>query len=170
MRLIGRTPKVTSDLAEELANLTLISAEAAGDGEFGKSAELRRVAWQAFIEAEAKHQLRVAHATRGRTFQVFNTGVLVLAWRIEKWKLRFKPTWTGPAIVIAHEPSSSEVHQNASSGTKEPPRPGSAVWVVMGGRVIKAAPEHLRMASTLEMPNTTSRTLQNPLPTTCKRS
>ena len=70
--------------------------------------------------------------------------------RIEKRKLRFKPTWTGPAIVIAHEPSSSEVQQNSNSGTKEPPRPGSVVRVVMGGRVIKAAPEHLRLASTLE--------------------
>ena len=77
MRLIGRTPNVTSDLAEEPANLPLISAEAAGDDEFGKSAELRRIARQAFIEAEAKHQLRVAQATRGRTFQVFNTGDLV---------------------------------------------------------------------------------------------
>ena len=52
--------------------------------------------------------------------------------------------------MIAHEPSSSEVQQNASSGTKVPPRPGSVVWVVMGGRLIKAAPEHLRMASNLE--------------------
>ena len=64
MRLIGRTPNVTSDLAEEPANLPLISAEAAGDDEFGKSPELRRIARQAFIEAEAKHQLRVAQATR----------------------------------------------------------------------------------------------------------
>ena len=50
MRLIGRTPNVTSDLAEEPVNLLLISAEAAGDDGFGTwtSAELR----QAFISSK----------------------------------------------------------------------------------------------------------------------
>ena len=61
-----------------------------------------------------------------------------------------KPSWMGPALVLAQEPSRSERRPGVHLPQDGPVRPGSVVWVVLANRLIRAAPEHLREASTLE--------------------
>ena len=51
-----------------------LTAEGCAEDEFGKSAELRRMARHSFLEAEAKHQARIAQASRNRAFKADNTG------------------------------------------------------------------------------------------------
>ena len=90
-RLIGRTPLTTLDIGQELDNLPLITDELCAEDEFGKSAELRRMARHSFLEAEAKHQVRVAQASRNRAFQVYHTGDWVTVWR--QMHKTHRPRW-----------------------------------------------------------------------------
>ena len=73
-RLLGRSPLVTPDVGQGPENLPLRTAEGCAEDDFGKSAELRRMARHSFLEAEAKYQVRAVQASRHRAFKVYNTG------------------------------------------------------------------------------------------------
>ena len=129
---------VTLDVGQEPENLPLLTAEGCAEDEFGKSAELRRMARHSFLEAEAKHQVRVSQASRNRAFKVYHTGDWLYVWRQQHKTHR--PRWVGPCTVICHEASHSSPPRGFPS---TPGRPGSIVWIISNGYILRACPEHL---------------------------
>ena len=92
-----------------------------------------------------QHQVRVAQASRNRAFKVYHTGDWVYVWRQQRRTHR--PRWVGPCTTISHEAS----HSSPPRGFPNAPgRPGSIVWIISNGYILRACPEHLRPASPLE--------------------
>jgi len=101
----------------------------------------RKKAAQAFIEAEARTMLRLASNARARELKTITPGDVVYYWRVGKAAgAKAKGRHRGPARVLAVEPPEGE-------GSKAT----SIVWISHGTSLIRAAPEHLRQATPLEI-------------------
>ncbi len=62
-----------------------------------------------------------------------------------------KPTWMGPGVVLAHEKRQRMHGEPPEPEADQRLFPGSVVWSSLGGRLIRSAPEHLRLASEEEV-------------------
>eukprot|EP00971_Amphidinium_carterae_P063033 1247326-Amphidinium_carterae.1 len=88
--------------------------------------ERQTAAATAFIHAEAQSILRLALHARSRTITSVEVGQFVYYWRQDHARGRYH----GPAKVLAVEKS--------------------VIWLAHAGALVRAAPEHLRMATSLE--------------------
>jgi hypothetical protein len=116
------------------------------DGGFGDNIKAMAAAEQSFSRFQAKARLARAEAAGRRPMKHFVLGDLVFYWRKQvqggqgrgfSWSGQF----IGPARVLAVETREDEQGRL---------RPGSCVWLHRAGRLIKAAPEQLRQASSRE--------------------
>ena len=115
------------------------------DGGFREDIHIRRTATQAFAEEVAKRRLERAERSGHRRLADYVPGDLVYFWR-KQVPLKEKTTqsvgrFLGPARVLATET------RKDSEGNL---RPGSIVWLHKAGRLLRAAPEQLRLASPYE--------------------
>jgi len=96
--------------------------------------DLRIRAQTLFLKHRAHEQIQSALRARTRTLKVYEPGMNVMVWRTGKGT-KSKPgkdgKWLGPAVVLTH--------QRNANGTF-----GKVVWVSLGGRLYRVAPEHLR--------------------------
>ena len=102
--------------------------------------ELRISAQTQFLKHQAHERIQTALRAKTRKYQVFEPGQTVMLWRTGKGT-RTKPgkdgRWLGPAIVL--------IHQRSSNGSY-----GKIVWVSLGGKLYRVAPEHLRTTTERE--------------------
>ena len=115
------------------------------DGGFKEDIQARMTATQAFAEEIAKRRLERAQRSGTRRVVDYVPGDLVYYWR-NQVPLKDKTTqsvgrFLGPARVLATET------RKDSEGNL---RPGSIVWLHRAGRLLRAAPEQLRPASSYE--------------------
>ena len=96
----------------------------------------RAIAAQAFHAAEAKTLLRLAMHARSRTIRNPQVGQSVYYFR--RGKGAKKPSYYGPAKVIAVEPPNGDTLTS------------SVIRLSHAATLIRAAPEHLRAATPLE--------------------
>lgn len=112
---------------------------AEGDRFFEEHSQRKGAAARAFIRADARPLLKLAKHARGRRLQNPQPGDTVYYFRRGKGRGNNKGTYYGPARVLVCEP---------------PLRPDgkttSVVWIVHGQTLIRAAPEHLQIATKLE--------------------
>ena len=99
----------------------------------------RTKAAQVYIYADARSLLRLAAHARSRTIMEVQPGMIV--YYLRRGKGAKKPTYRGPARVLAVEPPEAG---NECRGT-------SVVWLSHAGVLIRAAPEHLWMATPVEV-------------------
>jgi len=111
------------------------------DSPFVRHLQRRHQAASAFLEAEAKTILRLASHARSRELKTISPGDVVYYFRVGKGAgAKAKGSYRGPARVLAVEPP-----EGAGS------RSITVVWLSHGAQLIRAAPEHLRMATPLEI-------------------
>ena len=103
--------------------------------EFEQHLHRKTTAATAFIKAEARTMLRLALAARSRRIRDPEAGQIVYYYR--RGKKRVESGYRGPARVIA-----VERHPERAVAT--------IVWLAHGTTLVRAAPEHLRMATPLE--------------------
>ena len=140
-RVFGYTPSMPGDILmnrEEESNLMHHSMIEMGDVTLQRQAKMRECAGRAFFSAECAAALRRAIASGPRKVQHFEVGQLVYFWSVghfNKVAVHHSATrrpnhqfWNGPCRVVA---------------TQYP----SSVYVSYQGRLVKAAPEQLRLAS-----------------------
>jgi hypothetical protein len=143
-RVFGFTPAMPGDILmsrEEEDNLTHHSMIAMGDVTLQRQAKMRECAGRAFFSAECASALRRAVASGPRKVQQFEVGQLVYFWSIGHFNkvavhhsASRRPNhqfWNGPCRVVA---------------TQYP----TSIYVSYQGRLVKAAPEQLRLASSDE--------------------
>ena len=112
-----------------------------GEDEFLKHVQRRKVAQQHFIEADARSMVRLASLARARTVFDVQAGDIVYYFRRGRRQGRTNlGVVLGPAKVLA-------VERPGSQGVATP----TVVWLGHGIQLIRAAPEHLRRATPLEV-------------------
>ena len=110
-------------------------------GDYEQHIIRRATAATAFHEADARSIIRLASAARSRTLPNPQVGDIVYYFRRQKGKKdRATPGYRGPARIIAVEP-------NVNSEVIAP----AIVWLSHAGTLIRAAPEHLRRATPVEV-------------------
>ena len=143
---MGRSPDEWGRLFESEIDGFPIHPQQMHDGGFKESIKAMSTAEQSFSKYQAQARLARAEAAGKRPLKSFVPGDLVFFWRKQvpgggekgfSWTGQF----VGPARVLAVETRQDESGQL---------RPGSCVWLHRGGRLLKAAPEQLRAASTRE--------------------
>eukprot|EP00435_Cladocopium_sp_Y103_P035426 s3103_g9.t1 len=143
-RVFGYTPAMPGDVLmsrNEEDNLTHHSMIEMGDVTLQRQARMRECAGRAFFSSECSAALRRAVASGPRKVQHFEVGQLVYFWSVGHYNkvavhhsASRRPNhqfWNGPCRVVA---------------TQYP----SSVYVSYQGRLVKAAPEQLRLASSDE--------------------
>ena len=144
---LGRNPDEWGKLFETKIDGYPIHPQQMVDGGFQETIKAMGIAEKSFIEFQVKSRLARAEAAGQRPLKSFHPGDLVFFWRKQvpgggdkgfSWNGQF----VGPARVLA-----VETRQDADGKL----RPGSCVWLHRGGRLIKAAPEQLRPASSREV-------------------
>jgi len=105
----------------------------------------------AYLKWKSIAQIQRAERARNRVLQKFNPGDPVMVWRRGKGTTRregqgsgegpWSGQWRGVGRVLAQQ---TKVGVNGSR------TPKSIVWVVIAGRLLRCAPEHLRPASRRE--------------------
>ena len=113
-------------------------------------------AMMAWLQAEAESRVERAQNRRTRVVQHWPSGTRVCHWRADVPSLGSLPTirhgstailnkhkgaWLGPAAVLAQEMGRSQEQHAEAHGT---------VWIVVQGRLLRRAPEHLRHLSERE--------------------
>ena len=102
--------------------------------------ELRLNAQKHWLKAKAHERLLIAQRAKTRTLVVWKPGTKCMVWRAGKGT-KTKPgwggKWLGPGIVL--------IHQTTSDGG-----PSKVVWISLGGRLYRVAPEHLRQTTERE--------------------
>ena len=134
-RVLGYSPKVPgSELLGGHHDQAVREWAYMGDAQIQRSQSMRLAAAKAFHEADCKQAIQNSlHAGR-RSIDEFEAGNTVYFWRKATGGKIAKNTarhWKGPAKVVLTSPP-------------------SAIWVTYRGHIVKAAPEHLRMASSEE--------------------
>ena len=115
--------------------------------EFQREAERRAVAEQALSDWQAKERVRRAMNSRTRPTCSYMPGDLVYFWRTQEAGKSNKHPGTshgrflGPARILAME---------TRHGPGQESRPGNAIWLVRGRRLLKCSREQLRPASPRE--------------------
>ena len=143
---MGRTPDEWGRLFEGKVTEHPIHAQQMIDGGFAENIKAMAIAEQSFSRHQATVRLERAKAAGGRPLKSFVPGDLVFYWRKQvqggqgkgfSWRGQF----LGPARVLAVETREDEQGRL---------RPGSCIWLHRSGRLIKAAPEQLRAATSRE--------------------
>lgn len=141
---LGRAPdlqgRFTENHLQEVPNVLCENAT----GEFQRNVKRMKTAEQAMSEFVHNDRINRAKNTRSYQPEMFHPGDLVFVWRVQnRGSAAAGRTggFTGPARVLATETRVTE------EGTY---RPGSAVWLIRGSRLIKANPRQLRRASVRE--------------------
>ena len=113
-------------------------------------------AMKAWLQAEAESRVERAQNRRTRTFLHWPSGTRVCYWRADVPSMGSLPTirqgstavlhkhkaaWLGPATVLAQEKGRRQEQHEEAHGT---------VWIVVQGRLMRCAPEHLRHLSERE--------------------
>ena len=102
--------------------------------------ELRLNAQKHWLKEKAHERLLIAQRAKTRTLVVWKPGTKCMVWRAGKGT-KTKPgwggKWLGPGIVL--------IHQTTSDGG-----PSKVVWISLGGRLYRVAPEHLRQTTERE--------------------
>ena len=113
-------------------------------------------AMKAWLQAEAESRVERAQNRRTRVVQHWPSGARVCYWRADVPSMGSLPTirqgstailnkhkgaWLGPATVLAQEMGWSQEQHEEAHGT---------VWIVVQGRLLRCAPEHLRHLSERE--------------------
>jgi len=112
------------------------------EDEFFSHVKRRARAAKHFHEAEAKTILRIASLAKARQLSSVNPGDIVYYFRRGKAAgAKKKGSFRGPAKVLAVE---------TPEGGKES-KAITTVWLAHGSQLIRAAPEHLRAATPLEV-------------------
>ena len=140
-RVFGFTPAMPGDILmsrDEEDNLTHHSMISMGDVTLQRQARMRECAGRPFFSSECASALRRAVSSGPRKVQHFEVGQLVYFWSIGHFNkvavhhsASRRPThqfWNGPCRVVA---------------TQYP----TSIYVSYQGRLVKAAPEQLRLAS-----------------------
>ena len=133
-RVFGFNPRLPGGLMTGGANdHGVASRYTMGDAEVQKSMRIRQAAANAFHQADCHQALRNALQHGRRRRHEYEVGQTVYFWRKGAQRAVKDNTsfWRGPAKVIL---------------TSMP----NSVWVSFQGYVVKASPEHLRLASTEE--------------------
>eukprot|EP00435_Cladocopium_sp_Y103_P008670 s753_g2.t1 len=143
-RVFGYTPAMPGDVLmsrDEEDNLMHHSMIELGDVTLQKQARMRECAGRAFFSSECASAIRRAVASGPRKVQSFEVGQLVYFWSMGQFNkvavhhsASRRPNhqfWNGPCRVVA---------------TQYP----SSIYVSYQGRLVKAAPEQLRLASSDE--------------------
>jgi len=123
--------------------LTRTSEVPPGDEEdtFFQHVRRRELAAKGFMGAEAKSILRIASLAKARQLTDVKVSDIVYYWRRGKAATaKQRGTYRGPARVIAVELPEGD-NSNAVS----------IIWLAHGTQLIRAAPEHLRQATPLEI-------------------
>ena len=107
-------------------------------------------ATKAWLQAEAESRVERAQNRRTRVVQQWPSGTRVCYWRADVPSMgslpsirqgstavpnKHKGAWLGPATVLAQEMGRSHEQHEEAHGT---------VWIVVQGRLLRFAPEHLR--------------------------
>ena len=118
--------------------------------------ERQQSAMKAWLRAEAQSRVERAQNRRTRVVQHLPSGTRVCYWRADVPSRGSLPTirqgstailnehegaWLGPATVLAQEMGRSQEQHEEGHGT---------VWIVVQGRLLRCAPEHLRHLSERE--------------------
>ena len=112
--------------------------------EFRREAERRAVAEKALSDWQARERVKRALNSRTRPQCQYLPGDLVYFWRTQEANKSNKHPGTnrgrflGPARILAMESRQSDVGES---------RPGNAIWLVRGRRLLKRSREQLRPAS-----------------------
>ena len=143
---LGRSPDHSGKLhVSTIQDLPVVLCENS-EGEVPRNLERMKQAEMAFQEWVFNERISRAKNTRSYRQETFSPGDLVFVWRVQgKTKGPANSSkvggFTGPARVLATETRQDEQGHY---------RPGSAIWVIRGNRLLKTAPQQLRRASTRE--------------------
>ena len=129
-RVLGYSPRIPGGALSGGANDLATMSLRAGDLQVQKAAEMRLAAARAFHEADCSQALKNALHAGPRQRIDYEVGQTVYFWRkgMEGAKKNAPEYWRGPCRVILTSPPNT-------------------IWVNYRGYIVKAAPEHLRLAS-----------------------
>ena len=129
-RVLGYTPRIPGGLLTGGANDLATQSRSGGDVQVQRAHEMRLAASKAFHDADCSQALINALHAGHRPRLDYEVGQVVYFWRkgMEGARKNSPDYWRGPARVILTSPPST-------------------VWLNFQGYVVKAAPEHLRLAS-----------------------
>ena len=130
-------------LGDPEENLTLASQEVS-DKAFQERIHRRTVARTAWMKAEAEMRMDRARLQKVRTTRTWKIGDEVRYWRAKGRKggqALQTGAWLGLATVLLQQQRRGE-----DSGV----RPSGMVWIAVGTRLLRVAPEHLRFATARE--------------------
>jgi len=114
---------------------------ATADEPYSQHLQRRALAAKHFIEAEARTLLRIASYARARKVPDFQPGDIVYYYRRGRsGGAKQTGRFLGPAKILAIEPAESKEVESHS-----------VIWLAHGVQMIRAAPEHLRRATQLEI-------------------
>ena len=140
----GRTPDEDMRLFDSVEEKP-VNGDIYEDGGFGQNIRAMCLAEKTFVDEQARQRLQRAHIAGQRKLRVFHPGDLVYYWRRQQAGREHqsfpKGRYLGPARVIATETRQEEDGHF---------RAGSIVWLHRSGRLLRAAPEQLRLASPRE--------------------
>jgi len=139
----GRSPDKQGNLHDDGFPDFPILTEKGISAEFGTDVKVMCEAEKAFLDEQTRQRMQRAENSGHRQLRVFGPGDLVFYWRKQVTKnhgaSKFgSGKFLGPARVLA-----TETRSNPDGSI----RPGSIVWLYRSGRLLKAAPEQLRLAS-----------------------
>ena len=127
-RVFGKSPRIPGMLHSHDDSIVVNSGFLAGDPSYVKALNLRQEARKAFIEADHEERVRraIEHRTRPERGP-FVPGCKVFIWRPGNIKKDGEKAWfwKGPGTVIGSADASK-------------------IWVSLGSKVFKCAPEQLR--------------------------
>ncbi len=138
--LLGAQPEgLEPDPLSDAPNLARLSDDP-GDS-MRATQERQDLAKKSHREAMASDRLRRAAIARTRVNEAFPSGTCVWYWRERRIRqIKGRPVqggWKGPGTVLQQE--------KRQDGTLR-----GNVWLVVGGRLLKCVPEHIRLASGAE--------------------
>ena len=129
-RVLGYSARIPGGALSGGANDLATMSLRAGDLQVQRAAEMRLAAARAFHEADCSQALKNALHAGPRQRIDYEVGQTVYFWRkgMEGAKKNAPEYWRGPCRVILTSPPNT-------------------IWVNYRGYIVKAAPEHLRLAS-----------------------
>ena len=140
---LGRAPDINGRFHDDGPRVLPADMCENPEGEFKRNVARMKSAEKAFVDWTYSQRLIRAQNSRGRKEVIYHPGDLVYYWRFQKKGEASNRTggFYGPARVLATETRQTETSE---------PRPSNVVWIIKGDRLMKTAPEQLRLASQRE--------------------
>ena len=142
--VLGQAPDEAGNLLPGVRNLVPEPLLNQPLQEFQREAERRAIAEKALADWQARERIKRAMNSRTRPQCQYLPGDLVFFWRTQEVGKSNKHPGTnhgrflGPARILAME---------SRQGSQGEARPGNAIWLVRGRRLLKCSREQLRPAS-----------------------